>query len=204
MKKFILSAVLAIFATVATAGSWQSISMLGGGANAIYVTNTIGITNLFSSTGQGTNFFGTTFTNGTTRVTDTNGSSGSLLVDYIALPRWSDGKPMYSQTTNSLNYLQSQADVAITLVGGSGANSAISFLFTPVYGKGADTEGPTTQDWLVGVTATTTTPVTVVTNVPLHLWPGAAGFRCRRITNPDTDASAQVIVTEFSVNGYRP
>lgn len=212
MKKIIIGLALVLFTAVANAGGWQVQQLMAGGVTGLYITNTMAVTNLLTSGANTTNYAGTTFTNNGTRVTvATNTSMGTwkaddlnLLADYVSIPRLADGSPFYNLATNTLNYPQSGMDVAIKLTGGSGANSAVSFVFTPLYGAGLDLEGGTANEWTVGVTATTTTAVTIITNVPLYKWPGAGGFRLRRIVNADTDASSEVILNELSVNSYRP
>ena len=209
MKKLFLSIVLALAGFSAFAGGWKSVPFFTGNPLSVVVTNAIGITNLLTAGANSTNAPGTLFTNALgQRVVDTTGSTDNLLVDYIPIPRNVQGDRMYYWISNSNESIRSDFDVVVKLAGGSGADAAggLALVFTPVYGKGADTEGVAGSgtEWWVGITPTTSTTLTVVTNVPLWKWPGAAGIRCRRVFNSDTDANGQVWITEFSLNGWFP
>lgn len=103
--------------------------------------------------------------------------------------------------TNSTIY--SPLTVFLRLHGGSGANSAVTFVFQPLW-DGVTAPINTTDDWSVALTATTSTVVDLATNVPLWRWPGAAGLRLKSIVNGDTDATSQITVTKCSINGFRP
>lgn len=171
---------------------------------AVYVTNLFSITNLSTAGSSGTNVAGTVYTNGTTRVTASTGTSTTrpLLQD---VPLWSlrTGEPAYNPSTNGVNFIQSYGTVSVTLTAGSGADSAITFVATPVY-NGVNEATATGEEWTFAFTPTVSTTHTFVTNAPLHRWPGAESLRIRRIVNADTTAGGNVIITDLSLNGYVP
>lgn len=187
----------------------QSRSFLA--VQSLYLTNTANPTNLLTTGSVGTNFNGVTFTNAN-RLVVINTTSGRTNIDAskinpfqdVALWALTDGSPPWSltPTNGALNYNQSFATLSITWTGGSGANTAIPFVFTPVY-NGFDEATETAQEWSLSLTPSTTRS-TISTNVPLYKWPGAAKLRLRRAVSSDTDASSQVIVEDISLNGYPP
>jgi len=234
MKKLILTIGLVVATMSAMAQArFSAQSFLAQGVASVYVTNLVAITNLNTASANSTNAPGTAWTNYTTGVsspytlyvTATNTGSGTWtnasknLIKDVDLWALRDGSPpvMPSATNGTDRPTLSYASVSIRIAsGGSGANSALSFVFTPLYGPGADAsltgpnpkptpiEGATADEWTVGVTASTTSSVTVITNAPLYKWPGARGLRLRRIVNADTDATSQVIVNDVTLNGYIP
>lgn len=106
--------------------------------------------------------------------------------------------------TNTLqNWQQSPFSLAIKVLGQSGANSGVTFSFYPLVAGSNEINAASTR-WDVGVTANTTTPVTLLTNVPMYLWMGADSLRCVRAVNADTDASSRVDVLELDLTGPVP
>jgi hypothetical protein len=211
MKKIItLIAGLLLLALPAKA-EWQSVSLFGGGVTALYVTNGLiaaqggGVTNAFTAGYEGTNKVGTVYTNAGSRVVAIAGNDQPLLHDYFPFQTRIDGSQPYTAVSNYFTgiYFPSDYNLNYKLVGSSGANAAVTFVFVPVTGSGADMELAAGEEWTIATTATTTTAITVNTNVPVYKWPGAAGLRLRRITNGDADASSDVIITGLSINGPR-
>lgn len=179
---------------------------------AIYSTNTANITNLNTAVSVGTNFVGTAFTNlgrlvvinTTSASTNVNASRINPLQD-VALWSLDGGAPPWStgSTNGSITYNQSYATLTVTMTGGAGADSAIPFVFTPVF-NGVNEATETANEWTVGFTPTASTRTTLSTNVPLWRWPGAAKLRLRRIVNTDTTAAGHVIIEDISLNGFPP
>lgn len=211
MKKNISIIVLCMLAFGVSAQSFESQSFLN--VTSLQVTNGIAVTNIYSFGSTGSNTVGIVYTNraGTASViTSTNAKSVKLLND-VSL--WADrvgGIPGFTQPTiNASPYTnyQGNANIYIRLVGGSGANSAVTFSFAPIAsGLGnSDLGYESTSLFNVAVTATTTTEVRSLTPVPwATLWPGCKGVRLVRIVNADTDASSGVHVLECSLNGFLP
>jgi hypothetical protein len=153
----------------------------------LYWTNTAGSrVTVATNTGAGS------WANATTKVVDD-------------IPLWSDrnGQPVWEPNTNSNNYVQSGATLAVTMVGGSGANTASTWVFTPVY-DGVNEATAAAELWTIAFTPTTTTVATLVTNVPTYRWPGAKLLRLVRVVPGDTDASSQVTLLDVNVNGFVP
>lgn len=217
MKKFILTLIgVVALAVSAKAQTFQSPSFLT--VPAVYVTNLFAITNLPLNNLYGTNIAGTTFSNYTAAgalqlaIVSSNYSSLNFMAD---VPLWSDRNGRWYGVTTNADSTVAGTDtpmiLSISLVGGSGANSAVTFTFAPVYDNQPLANGligrhstVAAEQWAVAVTATTTTAITTGVPVPAYRWPGARALRLLRIVNADTDASSQVIVYDCSLNGYRP
>ena len=209
MKKFIYS-LLAVLGLVSAASAQNHVSQNFLNVLSLNVSNNLSISNLTSFAGM-TNILGVTWTNllGTRQTVTAAGDTTKLLND-VSL--WSDrnGNPYVAlgayqsngNTSTNANPV-GPANLFLRLHGGSGANSAVTFVFQPLW-DGSTAPAATTDDWSVALTATTTTPVTLATNVPFYRWPGAKGLRLKSIVNSDTDASSQVTVTAIQLNGFRP
>lgn len=232
MKKTLLTIGLAALAVSAFGqATWQAQSFLAQGVQSLYVTNLVAITNLNTAGANTTNAPGTAWSNyvagGTARyVTATNTGSGSwtnatrnLLKDVTLWSR-RDGSPAFTPSATNGFSVPTFGDATLVIRvdagSGSGANTAMSLVFTPLYGYGLDNdsaglnprptavEGTTADEWTVGITPAGATVVTVTTNVPTYRWPGARALRLRRVVNTDTDPSSQAIVNEITLNGYVP
>lgn len=209
MKKFILSLAL-ITPLVTFAADHQTASFLN--VTSLQVSNVAAISNHVMYPLM-TNIISTYWTNlqGTLVGVTNAGNVATLLKD---VPLWSDSfgrVPVIQQlavqgsTTNFLNI--SPATVYIKLLGGAAANSSVTFTFTPIWKNPAKQSGTpyvaTTLDWSVVVTAAAGT-VTLATNAPIHLWPGAWGMRVRSIVNSDTDYTGNVWVQDLDLDGFKP
>lgn len=180
-------------------------------AQVVRATNSINITNLAYPGVVGTNMVGTIYTNlaGTRVVTTATSSTTNFnLLQPVPL-LWSreSGAPAY--TVTSTNGLTTQpnapgdANISYSIVGGSGANSAVLFVFAPTWdGVNVDTSG--NFDFVFSVTATTTTRINGATNAPLSRWIGARGVVCKSIGTADTDANGHVEVSALQLNGFGP
>jgi hypothetical protein len=89
------------------------------------------------------------------------------------------------------------------LTAGSAANTALTFVFTPIY-DGVNEATATTEEWTASLTPVVSKKNTLVSNVPLWRWPGAKYLRLRWAANTDADASGNVIVTGITLNGFVP
>jgi hypothetical protein len=217
MKKLLLAIGASILVAASASGqNWKSENFLNGQIATLVVTNTGGITNLSSilfnqTAAYATNTPQTMFTNVLgTLVAVTNNltwSNQNILVDvplYVAR----DGQPLFVGvgTTNN-QVLASPLNVMIDiLTAGSGANSAVNFVFVPLFDVyGTLFESTSAGDaWTVGVTAATTTRTCVITNVPTWKWPGVKALRLKSITNTDTDITSQVWLDAVSLGGFIP
>ena len=208
MKKLLLAVGLAIVTSLvanAQDSRHYSFSFLPSGIDAITVTNTLNITNLLTEGSMGTNLAGTTFTNLGTRVVvaGTVGASVQLLGDVnLWIPK--DGR-MWNVYTNDLLgplYTDNPMWISMTYDSGSGANSAMTLVFTPMADDNREVNGnPFT--WSITAVASQT-QLTVATNLQqAWQWPGAKKLRVRRVVNADADASSQVIITDLNLEGYK-
>jgi len=179
-------------------------------AQSVYVTNTIGLTNL-AFAGAGTNVSGTAYTNRNGTLVVTTGSSGTNYNLLGSANLWSlgDGSPAFG-STNAMTGVGAvyavtpgYANVSVSLVGGSGANTACTFILSPSWdGTNVDTTG--TADFQFAVTSTGATAINMATNAPMAKWIGARRVFVKSITHPDADASSQVIIKALKFNGFAP
>ena len=171
---------------------------------AVYATNLFNITNTLTTSSLGTNLAGTVYTNANARVTASTGVSTTrnLLQD---VPLWSlrDGGAAYNPSTNGINFIQGYGTVSVTMTAGSGADSAVTFVVTPIYNE-VNEATEAAEQWTFAFTPTVSTTQTFATNAPLYRWPGASALRLRRIVNADTTAGGNVIITDISLNGFVP
>ncbi len=202
MKKLI--AILALVALTVTVNAqvFRSQTLLGPGVGSVAVSNTIPVTNLSTLT-----FYGLTATNPTVGVIWTNlsgisnnvvgaGDANNLLGTAVL---WADRNGNWPSLGQSNYY----ASFGFRLVGQSGANSAVTFTFVPVY-DGTNEATAAGDVYTVAVTATGASMVVTNTPVPLYKWPGCKSIRLRGIVNADTDASSQVNVQAVQLNGFIP
>ncbi len=175
------------------------------GVPAIIITNTASITNLDVAT-YGTNFIGNFFTNyngvlvnvGTT--TNANGTLHGVTTPLLGTVPLSPLTVPVHPAIDAAPYTNhmGEADIVIKGVGQSGANTAMTLRFTPVFGSNASTEAAERFTW--GVTPNTTTAFVIRTNIPLfRMMRGATGIRCDWIIAGDTDASSAVTITDLDI-----
>lgn len=180
---------------------------------SLVVSNTCGYTNLQSSaSAPGTGFY-TTNVNGliytnlsSSQVVVGTNDKASLTVD---VPMWVDrnGNPIVeaSNYTNGI-WLGAISGLSVNLhilTAGTGANSAVNVVFSPVCDS--KNESTTAGDyWAVGITANGVAPVDLITNIPVWRWPGCKSLRIRTITDSDTDAASQVVFDSITLNGFKP
>lgn len=186
---------------------FTSQSLLRSGIASVTISNTFGLTNLIYVDGTlTTNNTGLSWTNDAgTKFTVTGSAYTNInLANTAFLWAARDGTWPVNLTTNTTSaQITSPANISVTLVGGSGANTATSFVISPTYdGKYVSTA--TGDDFTFAVTPNTTTTVTISTNLPVHRWVGAYGITVKSITPGDTDASSQVTIKSLRVNGYPP
>lgn len=184
----------------------KSIDLLN--VRSLVISNTINVTNL-TFAGAGTNVAGTEYTNraGTKVVTTASSGTNYNLLGSAELWCLQDGSPLFTANTNSLPGAYaagpSYLDISYDLVGGSGANSACTFILSPSWdGVNVDTSGG--YDFTFAVTATTTTAIKSKTNAPAWKWIGAKRLFVRSLSNADTDASSAVTIRSLKLNGFGP
>lgn len=184
-------------------------------ATSITVSNNLSVTNLNSTTsvgsvGAGTNVWGTTFTNyaGTACLVTNNAAltnTYGTFENYNLLGSvwlWEGRSHVPQNTWYSTNVPTTIGSVMIKLVGQSGANSAVNFTFVPLP-DGTNEATAAAETWVVGVTANTTTPVVIYTNIPSRFI-GCAKLRLRSVLNTDTDATSKVDVQACALVGFPP
>lgn len=143
----------------------------------------------------------------------TNASGSSAAVDFNKLnllqdvTLWTDkeGRPMLlspNAANNPTNYY-SYGTLFFSLVGGSGANSAVTFRFVPLY-DGTNQPNQAGEFIAVSVTANTTTVVNLSTNLIASRVIGAKKLRLVDIVNADADASSSVQLLKVGFAGWRP
>lgn len=151
----------------------------------------------------------------TTTDTYTNAARFNVFKD-VTFASGRDGWPLIQQFAGSApggsasNFTTFSANTLYLKVRGeSGANSAVTFVFSPVWdgeGGSASINAPaiTGDDWSVAVTAVTAATTTLATNVPMWRWPGAKGLRLSKVTNADTDGGAYAWLQEVKLLHFRP
>lgn len=206
MKKLIATLIGLGLVATASAAEWVTPSFLS--VPSIQVTNLMNVTNLNQLSG-GTNtslVVYTNFANVRVAVGVTTNASGNdigkyenLLTD-VSLSALS--LPSLRTTGDTNNYGNWQGPVAIyvSVTGGSGANTAIPIRFAPVFGNKVGTQ----ETFVFAVTPSGATRVTIKTNLPLSVLNNATALRCLDITNPDADASSQVVVSDLGLIQLKP
>lgn len=185
----------------------KNLSFLGEGLRAVYVTNLVSLTNQAYPGLSGTNVAGTAYTNAAGVRVVTTGSVGTNIAMLGSVPFWGPQNgsswPFQAQT-NSLAASSwfSPVTLSVTYDSGSGANSGITFQFTPSWdGVNPDTTGA--NDWITGFTTTASASrATWSTNAPVWLWNGAKAIMLKRVTYADTDPSGHVILRAVKFNGF--
>lgn len=203
MKKLLTISVLVASLTVSKAVDPQTWNLLASDIGSLVVTNTRGITNLSSVGVTGTNVYGIIYTNksGTAVTVSATTQSKALVGSAPLWPVMLLDTPVIA--TAPWTNAQSRAQLVVSLIGGSGANTAQSWVFVPLW---RDDDGNLIESnqagdvWAVSITPNTTTVVNYAVTVPLYRWPGAYALRLKSITNGDTDASSDVIIRSAVVN----
>ncbi len=212
MKKIIV--LVGLVMTLALGASAQNHfvgSFLDSKISSLQVSNVAAISNLVMFPGM-SNIFGGRWTNsaGTAVNVTTAGNTVRLLSD-VALTSDREGniplRQIYSVPGTQTNYVNiSPFTISGRLIGGAGANSAVTFVFTPYWKDRPDngsTFVATTHDFSYAVTAASGV-VTFATNVALPHWSGAKGVRVRSIVNADTDFTGGVYITDLDLSYWRP
>lgn len=213
MKKLLLSLGLVLVASVAfgqASKRWVSQSFFPSDVLTLCVSNTLGVTNLASYGVITTNVTGVTWTNAA-HTRKIHAGDGSILstknlladcdlgtLDHYLLPI---GDTATAAATNF-----SFCSIYIRLVAESGANTACTFIFYPVFSDLDDTDFESDVAGgkiSIAVTSAGTTPVNSVTRVPAYQVWGAKKLRLYSITHPDADATSRVSVTECRLTGYQ-
>lgn len=208
--KYLLGLALAMVSFGISAQDHISASFLN--VKSLQVSNVAAISNITMFAGM-TNIFGTRWTNnaGTAVLVTNAGNTAKLLRD---VPLWADSlgrtpvTQIYSVPGTQTNFLNiSPFTISGKLIGGAGANSAVTFVVTP-YWKDIPDDGSTfvatTHDFTFAVTAASGV-VTFATNVTAAVnWAGAKGCRIRSIVNSDTDYTGGVYITDLDLTGFRP
>ena len=209
-------AILALFTVTAGAQGFGFKSQSFLNVQAVYVTNLLSATNLSTAmpaaTGN-TNQPGFAYSNLNSRVVVSNTSVAVNLAAAKTSPfkdvnLWplKDGSgpwtPNYPNNGWDLGN-KSFANVAVTWEAGSGADSAVTFVLTPIY-DGVHEATTAGEEWTFAFTPTVSTTSSYATNAPLWRWPGASKLRLRRVVNTDTTAAAHVILRDVSLNGFPP
>lgn len=207
MKKlFITLTAIGLLTLSASAVDHRATSFLN--ARSVTSTNAIGVTNLASVTAvASTNVVGLVYTNTAgTRVVAAAGNTVNLLK---TAPLWSPGlvlTPTYTNQAPGAARMPGPyiGGIYIRMKGGSGANSAVTFVFAPVFSDSGADATIAANLITVALTATTTTEVQSYTLVDWTKVIGAKGLMLRSITNADTDAASNVEVLECSLVGFVP
>lgn len=208
IKDIGIALAIGVGALSANAQNFRSINFLL--VPSITLTNTKCYTNIISPNlgGTTTNIVGLIWTNfsGAQVVAGTNDTT-QLTTD-VSLWGDRDGMPplMFIAPTNQAyasGYLGTWNIAVHILSGGSGANSAVNFTIVPVP-DGVHESTISGDQFSFGVTAVTTSEVTLFTNAPAYKWAGCKSIRLKTAVNTDTDASSQVVVDSVTLNGFIP
>lgn len=212
MKKLLIFLGVVFMATIAMAQPHNGgLSFIE--ARSIQVTNTMSITNLTAlGVVQTTNVAGVVFTNlAGTRVLVAGGNYENYnLLKTVPVTPTLDVPVAYALSSGSDTNETAQAgpyagNIYIRVIGGSGANTATSFVFAPVPNLARGVQSTAAGDLItVSVTPNTTTQVTSITKVDRQKLIGCEGLRLVSVTAGDTDANSQVVVLECTYNAFRP
>ncbi len=186
-------------------------SFLDSKISSLQVSNVAAISNLVMFPGM-SNIFGGRWTNSAgTAVNVTNAGNKVRLLSDVPLTSDREGniplRQIHSVPGTQTNYVNfSPFTISGRLIGGAGANSAVTFVFTPYWKDRPDngsTFVATTHDFSYTVTAAAGV-VTFATNVALPHWSGAKGVHVRSIVNGDTDFTGGVYVTDLDLSYWKP
>ena len=208
--KYLFTLILALSTLGASAQTHISQSFLN--VKSLQVSNVAAVSNLVLSAGM-SNIFGGRWTNNAgTAVNVTNAGNTVKLLNDVRLWADRDGNVPIRQVNSvpgtQTNYMYvAPFTISGKLIGGSGANSAVTFVVTPFW-KDVPDDGSTfvatTHDFTFAVTAASGV-VTFATNVVSAVnWAGAKGCRIRSIVNGDTDFTGGVYITDLDLTGFRP
>lgn len=204
MKK-IISLVIGLALTLSVSAQNHTMqSFLAGGVNSVVLTNLLNITNLSYASSVGTNAFGTLYTNNGVRVT--TGTNVNLFRDVTL---WADreGRP-YSQVatnTTEASIFNTPVSLCIKTIAGAVADTAVTFVFSPVYNDNVGECTVSTEWFTASVTPTASATQVWRVAVPVYKWPGAKKLRLMYTTNGDTTTgNGSVTVTHLSLNGFIP
>lgn len=226
MKKLLSMALLATTICASKAQDHHVYTFLKPEIYSITVSNTYSFTNLDSfqptGTGQGTNILGNLWTNvlmaaGTNLgqrmlVAAANAGTGTNL-DLATYNVFQDAPLWVNRTADPVQSITAGLagvtnypvyhSIMIRLAGKSGANAAVNFIFSAVP-DGTNETTAAGNTFTVGVTANTTSPVCIYTNLPAYQFSTAKKIRLRSVTNTDTDATSDVQVYQVSLIGFQP
>jgi len=210
VKKVAPVAVLASSVAVANAQVHNVRSFLNVRSLQLSNNTSVVFSNIASFPGM-SNVFGIVYTNNAgSQVRITNAADYTKLANDVNLWGDRDGSPIsYYFPSNTITALStnaavfSSATLFISMICGSAANSAVTFVFQPMW-DGVQAPSGTADDWSVAVTASTSSTVTLATNAPMWRWPGAKALRLKSIINADTDGAGEVKVTKAAIVGFVP
>jgi hypothetical protein len=208
MNKLFISIGLAVSCMVAQAQNHTDASFLNVKSLQMSNNTSVVFSNIATFSGM-SNVFGLVYTNlSGTRVRITNAADYTKLAKDVPLWFDRDGNapvkyipdPLIATSTNFLNI--TGGTLVGKFIGGSAANSAVTFVFRPVWYDGNQFLA-TTHDWSVAVTAASGV-VTFATNAPMYRWPGAKYLRLISIIDADTDGAGQVELVDLHLVGFVP
>lgn len=210
MKRF-LALILLVVAPAAFAGEHIAASFFGANVSSICVSNTLGVTNLNSYGVITTNIQYMQWTNGAgdqvRAAGDGTGPDYQNVIGSVNLEQfstrdqfWIGNASLAANTVTNTYYSQ----IFIRLVGQSGANTACTFVFAPVWDDDPlDASTDTATYFTVAVTSNGATPVTSRTPIPAYQLYGAKRLRLVSVTHPDADATSRVTVLKCELCGYK-
>jgi hypothetical protein len=210
MKK-LLSLTLLFVGLSAFGQDFKTYSFLN--VRSIVPSNGLSFTNIDLLNGVTTNVYSVHYTNLAGSQVVPNGTTNNSENVFKPVPLWADREgrwygPTFAVSSGTNDTVQSfspsYCNINVRLVGGSGANSAVQFVFAPIWDDSGTIGTESGDNFTFTVTATTTTIINMATNVPVYKWIGAKGLAVRSVTNPDGDASSQVVITELNLNGFQP
>lgn len=201
---------IALFAPIkATAQNHLSESFLAGGITSLTATNGVNPTNLLYALSSGTNLAGLTFTNQGVKVTHTTNTATAYLNVFKDVALWSDreGRPYSLLASNTISSTEFNTPVSLCIktISGAVADSAVTFVFAPVYNEDVGEVTGTTVQFSTSVTPLASSVQTWAIPVPVYRWPGAKKLRLLYISNADTTSGdGSVKIQHLSLNGFRP
>ncbi len=208
MKKLLIGAALVLGLVAAYSQNMQNFVArdLLAGNQAVFLTN-----NTTTSYGD----VGVPYTNASgaavyslTNSYSTNGltAPGTLYTNqYLYYPAaWQD-VPSFSNNNGD----NASASLAISLIGTTASTTgAMTFTFVQMLGKnssGLNTPATATNNkFIIAITPTGTTLLSMSTNLPTAQMQGSAGWRLSSIVEPNNAAAGGVMVKSITLNGFQP
>lgn len=212
MKKLLFSLALCLAALPLFAQNPKSISFISDGVTTLYLTNTIGITNLNPFSLSSSNKAGLIWTNGSLNAVTVVAGSNDTINMFRDVQVWPDREGRWwtqniivtnSVIKSDVDYGSSAFNVNYVMNGNANFTNYINFVIVPMFdGINEATDQTWSFDTIKGNGATM---ISGATNVPIWRWPGVQKLRFKYMVQTNGQAlSNNCAIYDLNLNGYQP